>query len=142
MKRILVMGLPGSGKTTFAEELQKQLKKKGKTVAWFNADNIRKLYADWDFSMDGRIRQAERMRKLAYGMMTDYVICDFVAPTEEIRNIFSADYIFWMNTEEKSEYEDTNALFEEPSYSDFMITEKNAPEMVKIAINNILAGKE
>lgn len=138
MKRILIMGLPGTGKTTFAEELQRQLKKKGKTCAWFNADNVRKLYVDWDFSPEGRIRQSERMRKLAYGMMTDYVICDFVAPTEEVRNIFSPDYIIWMNTEEKSEYEDTNAIFEEPLYSDFMITEKNAVEMAKITIAEIL----
>lgn len=138
MKKILICGLPGTGKTAFAGELRKQLQEKGSTAAWFNADEIRNTYADWDFSPEGRIRQAKRMRDLSNGMMTDYVICDFVAPTEEIRNIFKADYIFWMNTEEKSEYEDTNAIFEEPSYSDFMITEKNAPEMVKIAVKEIL----
>lgn len=138
MKKILICGLPGTGKTTLAGELRKQLQEKGKTAAWFNADEIRNTYADWDFSPEGRIRQSKRMRDLSNGMMTDYVISDFVAPTEEIRKIFGADYIFWMNTEEKSEYEDTNNIFEEPSYSDFMITEKNAPEMVKIAVKEIL----
>ena len=138
MKKILVCGLPGSGKTTFAKELQKQLKKKGKTVAWFNADIVREMNNDWDFSTEGRIRQCNRMKSLADGMMTDYVICDFVAPTEQIRKLFNTDYTIWMNTEEKSEYEDTNALFEDPSYSDFMVTEKNAQEMVKITVKEIL----
>lgn len=138
MIKILICGLPGTGKTAFAGELRNQLQLIGKSASWFNADEIRNSYMDWDFSSEGRIRQAKRMRDLSNGMMTDYVICDFVAPTEEIRNIFKADYIFWMNTEEKSEYEDTNAIFEEPSYSDFMITEKNTPEMVKIAVKEIL----
>lgn len=138
MIKILICGLPGTGKTTLAGELRKQLQLIGKTASWFNADEIRNFYMDWDFSSEGRIRQAKRMRDLSNGMMTDYVICDFVAPTEEIRKIFSSDYTIWMNTEEKSEYENTNAIFEEPSYSDFMITEKNAVEMTKIIVSEIL----
>lgn len=141
MKKILVCGLPGTGKTTLAGELRKQLQLIGKTAAWFNADEIRNTYADWDFSPEGRIRQAKRMRELAEGLMTDYVICDFVAPTEQIRSIFGADYVIWMNTEKLSQYEDTNKVFEEPSYSDFMITEKNALEMVKIVVRDILLLK-
>lgn len=141
MKKILICGLPGTGKTTFARELRKQLQLIGKTAAWLNADDIRNTYNDWDFTIEGRIRQSVRMVDLSSGMMTDYVICDFVAPTENIRNIFSPDYTFWMNTEEKSEYEDTNSIWEDPSYSDFIITEKNAPEMVKIAVRDILLRK-
>lgn len=140
MKRILIMGLPDSGKTTFAEELQKQLKKKGRTVAWFNADVVRETNNDWNFSPEGRIRQCERMRKLANGMMTDFVICDFVAPTKEIRNIFSADYVVWMNTEEKSQYEDTNSLFEKPEYVEwnYVVKAKDAKNTVPFVVKQLL----
>jgi adenylylsulfate kinase len=55
--KILLFGLPGSGKSTLAEQLAKLL-----NGVWLNADEIRKEYNDWDFSMEGRIRQANRMR--------------------------------------------------------------------------------
>jgi adenylylsulfate kinase len=126
MKKILVMGLPGSGKTTLAEELKSQLQLKGKTVAWFNADYVRHINNDWDFSSEGRIRQAKRMKELANGMMTDYVICDFVAPTEEIREIFESDFTIWMNTEQWSNYQDTDKMFEKPTKADYTITAKDA----------------
>jgi adenylylsulfate kinase len=126
MKKILVMGLPGSGKTTLAEELKSQLQLKGKTVAWFNADYVRHINNDWDFSSEGRIRQAKRMKELANGMMTDYVICDFVAPTEEIREIFKSDFTIWMNTEQWSNYQDTDKMFEKPTKADYTITAKDA----------------
>ena len=138
MKKILICGLPGTGKTTFAGELKNQLQEKGKSVTWFNADDIRNIYDDWDFSAEGRIRQAKRMRDLSNGMMTDFVICDFVAPTEEIRNIFNAEYNIWMDTEKKSEYEDANTMFEEPSHINFKVTEKNAVEISKIVLKDIL----
>lgn len=138
--RILICGLPGSGKTTFAEELQKQLKKNNKTVAWFNADNVRKMYNDWNFSSEGRIEQAKRMRKLTNDMMTDHVICDFVAPTREIRNIFSANYVIWMDTVEKSEYEDTNAMFEKPQVGEwnYIVKAKDIKNTVPYAVKDIL----
>ena len=72
------------------------------------------------------------------GYVTDYVICDFVAPTEETRKIFAADFTIWMATIKKSEYKDTNKMFEDPSYSDFMVTEKNAVEMAKSFVQHIL----
>ena len=53
MKIILIMGLPGSGKTTLASELVSLLKAK-----WLNADEVRKEANDWDFSEEGRKRQA------------------------------------------------------------------------------------
>ena len=132
------MGLPGSGKTTLAEELKSQLQLKGKTVAWFNADYVRHINNDWDFSSEGRIRQAIRMKNLANGMMTDYVICDFVAPTEEIRNIFDADFIIWMNTEKNSEYQDTDKIFEKPSKADYTITAKEAKILTPYIIKALI----
>ncbi len=54
--KILVMGLPGSGKTYFSNLLKKELESIiGVTVDWFNADDIRKQFNDWDFSHEGRI---------------------------------------------------------------------------------------
>ena len=78
--RILVMGLPGAGKTTLSTQIVEKIKNAGKTIAWLNADEIRKKFDDWDFSIEGRIRQSVRMRQLADDSDTDYVICDFVAP--------------------------------------------------------------
>ena len=93
MKKILIMGLPGSGKTFMAEALKEYLEIHGERadcgemlpitgfnaqVTWFNADEIRKKYNDWDFSKEGRIRQSLRMAQFAIEAGGDYVICDFV----------------------------------------------------------------
>ena len=53
--KILIMGLPGSGKTYLAERLQPLI-----DAAWYNADVVRKMANDWDFSSKGRIRQSMR----------------------------------------------------------------------------------
>ena len=58
--KILIMGLPGSGKTTLATKLQKILKSK-----WINADHVRRKYRDWSFDEEARLRQARRMDQLA-----------------------------------------------------------------------------
>jgi adenylylsulfate kinase len=117
--KILVMGLPGSGKTWFAERAQKALE-----CAWYNADKIREMAGDWDFTPEGRKRQSDRMYCFAefeksYGRI---VICDFVCPTAETREIFKADYTIWMNTIQEGRFEDTNKLFEPPKDSDLEIT--------------------
>ena len=116
--KILVMGLSGSGKTTFAKKLAKDL-----DAVLFNADEIRDLTKSSDFSSNGRIIQATRMKLYA-----DYecklgktVICDFICPTIETRKIFEADIIIWMDTIQVSSYQDTDALFEKPSSYDFVV---------------------
>jgi adenylylsulfate kinase len=126
-QRILIMGLPGSGKTYLAQHLLEHLQNDKKRVAWLNADDVRKKYNDWDFSTEGRIRQSHRMRELAdsYTDM-DYVICDFVAPLVEMRNNFKADWCVWMDTIDAGRFEDTNRAFIAPEVYDFRITEQNA----------------
>ena len=114
MFKILIVGLPGSGKTTLAGRLEASLKQEGKSVTWLNADKIRSLYQDWDFSYEGRIRQAKRLADLA-NVDDDYTIVDFIAPLQESRDIFDADFIIWMDTVVISKYEDTDKIFEPPT---------------------------
>jgi len=138
-KRILIMGLPGSGKTTLANALRQQLWEEERTVSWFNADEVRKANNDWDFSEAGRIRQSVRMREMANKSNTDYVICDFVAPIPAMRNNFKADWTVWVDTISEGRYADTNKMFVEPDVYDFRITEQNADkwaEFISDHINN------
>ena len=125
-QRILIMGLPGAGKTYLAQHIVDVLQKEKKSVSWLNADDVRKKYNDWDFSHEGRIRQSHRMRELADNMTTDYVICDFVAPLVEMRNNFKADWTVWVDTIREGRYADTNAMFVEPDIYDFRVTEQCA----------------
>jgi adenylylsulfate kinase len=125
------MGLPGSGKTTLASKLVGLLQ-----CDWFNADEIRKQYNDWDFSEEGRIRQAERMRELSDKSKAKYAICDFVCPTENLRKIFGADYTVYMNTIEKGRFEDTNKAFVPPKF-DIEVKEMDADKWAKIIYNNL-----
>ena len=120
--KILVMGLPGSGKTYLAKRMQPLL-----NAAWYNADIVREMANDWDFSPEGRIRQSLRMKNLAEFEKKHWriVICDFVCPTKETKQNFDPDITIWMNTIESGRYEDTNKMFEEPLEVDFKITEMN-----------------
>jgi adenylylsulfate kinase len=134
--KILIMGLPGSGKTYLAERLQKHLE-----CAWFNADAIRKMAHDWEFSSEARIRQARRMMNLAdfEKAQGHTVICDFVCPTQLTRHIFDADFTIWMNTIPHGRFEDTNMIFETPSYADLVI-EKFLSDDEIVSVVNKIAG--
>jgi energy-coupling factor transporter ATP-binding protein EcfA2 len=156
-QRILIMGLPGSGKTTLAGALKKYLEDNGDIsygralnqfvgdlkceVTWFNADDIRRKYNDWDFSNDGRIRQSMRMFQFSTESGGDYVICDFVAPLVEMRNNFKADWTIWMDTIDAGRFEDTNQLFVEPAQYDFRVTEQNADKWAEFIGEHIVANR-
>ena len=107
--KILVMGLPGSGKTYLTERLVPIL-----GAAWYNADKLRGMANDWDFSHEGRSRQSKRMRAFADFEKSHgrFVICDFVCPTKETRRLFDADVTIWMDTIKEGRFEDTNKIFE------------------------------
>ena len=123
MKKILIMGLPGSGKTTLASKLVPLLNAK-----WINNDKVRKDANDWDFSEEGRTRQAKRMAGLAEKNKQEgnYVVCDFICPTPKARELFNADYTIWMDTIDKGRFEDTNAMFVKPKKFDFKVTTYDA----------------
>jgi adenylylsulfate kinase len=133
-QRILVMGLPGAGKTTLAKALADKL-----DAMWFNADDVRRQYDDWDFSYEGRIRQSLRMRDLADDSYSKYVIVDFVCPLPEMRDNFNADYTIWVDTIRESRYSDTNNMFVEPDTYDFRITEQDSEKYSEIIARYILA---
>jgi adenylylsulfate kinase len=128
--RILVMGLPGSGKTTFSQELVKRLML-NHNVAWFNADTLRKEFNDWDFTPAGRLRQVKRMREMAETSEADYAVCDFVCPTDEYRNEFDADITVFMDTIAEGRFEDTNRLFKRPKFYNYSVTDwKHTDEVI------------
>ena len=123
MKIILIMGLPGSGKTTLASELVPLLKAK-----WLNADEVRKEANDWDFSAEGRTRQAKRMRAKAkeFRDQGNHVVADFVCPTPAARALFPADFIIWVDTIKEGRFDDTNKMFVKPEKYNYHVTTQDA----------------
>jgi len=123
MKIILIMGLPGAGKTTLANELNKLIESKR-----LNADEIRRAANDWDFSEEGRKKQAKRMSDAALKLKSEgnNVIADFICPTPEARSLFPADYTIWVDTIKKGRFDDTNAMFVKPENYDFHVTTQDA----------------
>ena len=123
MKIILIMGLPGSGKTTLANELATLL-----DVKRLNADEVRKEANDWDFSEEGRKRQSKRMAEFALKLKKEgnNVIADFICPTPEARALFPSDYVIWVDTIKEGRFDDTNKMFVKPEKFDFHVTTQDA----------------
>jgi adenylylsulfate kinase len=132
--RILIMGLPGAGKTTLALNLFAKL---SPNVLWLNADEIRKKFNDWDFTEQGRLRQSLRMREIADVSNKDYVIADFVCPLPAMRDNYAADFTVWVDTINEGRYEDTNRIFDPPIKYDVRVTEQDAAKWSKIILEKI-----
>ena len=126
---ILIFGLPGSGKSTFAKKLIGDDK-----IAYFNADEVRKMFNDWDFTEAGRIRQAQRMIGLTAYAQGDCVV-DFICPFDEWRNDY--DVTVWMNTIKEGRYENTNKVFEKPKHVDYEIKDFNYDKVIEKLKNDI-----
>ena len=123
MKIILIMGLPGAGKTTLAETLAPMVNAKR-----LNADEVRKAANDWDFSPEGRTRQSKRMAEFALKLKNEgnYVVADFICPTPEARKLFPADFVIWVDTIKEGRFDDTNQMFVKPEKYDFHVTTQDA----------------
>jgi len=132
---ILIMGLSGSGKTSLAKTLTPMF-----NAVWLNADKVREEANDWDFSEEGRIRQANRMKRLAQEARDNNrnVIADFICPTEDTRKEFNADYTIWMDTKKVSKFEDTDKIFETPKNPDFIVTHFDASMWAYLIKQDIL----
>ena len=140
--KILIFGLPGSGKSTLAEPFAELI-----GGVWINADQVRTQYDDWDFSPAGRMRQAQRMRHLADGVVLAgrIAVADFVCPTEAARLEFAPDYTVWMDTIKAGRYEDTNAMFEQPPQCNYHVNkwfDDTHAQLVKVVNNYMLKQQD
>jgi adenylylsulfate kinase len=128
------MGLPGLGKTTLSKKLTSLL-----DAIWLNADIVRKKTDNWDFSLEGRLRQSKRMKDLSekYLLNDKHVIADFIYLTEKAREDFNPYIIIHMDTVKKSRFDDTNKMFVPPKNFDFIIKEKNVEVEIKKIFNKL-----
>jgi len=140
--RVLIMGLPGAGKTTLAQALKPALESAGYTVAWFNADALRAQHNDWDFSGAGRMRQAKRMREAADGEVCDFVICDFVCPLLTMRFVFDPHFVVWVDTIQEGRFESTNQIFNPPKSWDVRVDSQDTERWLPVILERLVSARK
>ncbi len=126
LRKVLICGLPGAGKTTLAGIISQRL-----NAVLFNADKVRaNLNRDLGFSIPDRIEQAKRMGWLCDQVtkVGQFAIADFVCPTSDTRRAFGEAYVVWVDRITESRFADTNAIFTPPERFDIRITADGAPE--------------
>lgn len=125
-KKILIMGLPGAGKTTLAHALLPRL-----NAVHFNADEVRaNVHKDLGFTLEDRLEHARRMGWLCDQVAKTgaYAIADFICPTEATRAAFGAEFTVWVDRISEGRFADTNRLFEPPARCDIRVTADGSPE--------------
>ena len=125
-KKILIMGLPGAGKTTLARALLPRL-----NAVHLNADEMRaNVHKDLGFTVEDRIEHARRLGWLADKIAGagSYVIADFICPTVKTRAAFGDTFTIWVDRITAGRFADTNTMFEPPEHYDVRISAEGAPE--------------
>ena len=125
-RKILIMGLPGAGKTTLAGALAPLI-----NAVVFNADSVRaNLSRDLGFNHQDRIEHARRMGWMCERVVEagGTVIADFVCPTPETREAFGEAFVIWVDRIKESRFEDTNRLFVAPDRVDLHVTTDCTPQ--------------
>lgn len=139
MKKILIMGLPGAGKTTLAKALRPLL-----DAVYFNADDVRaNISRDLGFAPADRVEQARRMGWLCERVVEagHFAIADFICPTPETRAAFGAAFVVWVDRIKAGRYADTNQIFMPPDRYDIRVAPDGTPQDWAEAIKDaILAG--
>jgi cytidyltransferase-like protein len=125
VKKILVMGLPGAGKTTLARVLVSRL-----NAVHFNADEVRaNISKDLGFTLEDRVEQARRMGWLCDRVVGagTHAIADFICPTAETRDAFGDAFVVWVDRIKESRFPDTDALFQPPTHWDVRVDPEGTP---------------
>jgi hypothetical protein len=131
--RILIMGLPGAGKTTLADELNELILSLGLHTLRLNENRLKAEYPDLT---------EEQIRWMIAGATVDYVVADFEAQTIHDRRVVNPHYLVWVNTAPEDEYQFLNYGFDPPFKYNMCVTTKDAPKWAREIFLHIMFLKK